>query len=451
MKTSVDAKENRSDRLKITQSRRILTFTRKFVDTGSQEVSSDLSKPSGSPSAKALLESEQRYRALFEGALNPIVLIDGKGNFSECNSAAEKFFECSREELLSRNVVDFEPPGKARIIPKELLGLWNRGETIENEYHINGSIKVLEFTISTIEFQGRLLILAMGQDITQRKLSEKELIESEEKFRALSEQSFLGIAIYSNNRFQYVNRALGELVGYPPEELLRWSLNEIQKLIHPHDFLFGFRRLEESESSPNNKETFQVRILRRDGAERLFEIYSRTTVFRGATAYFINMIDITEKKQAQVKQEMLNKSLELEQSALREKNIVLKGVLSQIDHDKEQIKKHIQANIDKVILPTLSSLRDRSSAEMIKYVDLVRSGLSDITNPYINRLQSDFPTLSPREMEICNMIKEGFSSKDIASSGHVSVQTVNKQRKRIRKKLGISGQDTNLASYLMSQ
>jgi len=133
---------------------------------------------------------------------------------------------------------------------------------------------------------------------------------------------------------------------------------------------------------------------------------------------------------------------------LREKNIILKGVLSQIDHEKQQIKEQIQANIDKVILPTLRSLRETAPIEIIKYIDLIRSGLSDITNPYISRLQSDYPSLSPREMVICNMIKEGFSSKDIALSGKVSVQTVNKQRKRIRKKLGISGKDINLVSYL---
>lgn len=450
-KTTVDVNESREERSQIAESGRKLTLRRKFVEVGSSEAGRNCPEPQVLPSARALLESEQRYHTLFEGALNPIMLIDGEGNFSECNGASQKFFDCSREELLCRNLADFVPPGKDRIIPRELLGLWNRGDTIENEYYINNSIKALELTISTIELQGQLLVLAVGQDITKRKLAEKELLESEEKFRTLTEQSLLGIAIYAGDRFHYVNGALAELVGYSANELLSWDLKRIQQLVHPHDLLFGFRRLEESELSSNDRGTFYLRIVCKDKTERSVEIYSRTVTFCGETAYLVNMIDVTEKKQARNKLEELNRILKLEQAALREKNVVLTGVLSQIDYDKEQIKVQIQANIDKVILPTLRSMRESAPMEMTKYIDLIHSGLTDITNPYISKLQTDFATLSPREMEICNMIKEGFSSKDIASAGHVSVQTVNKQRKRIRHKLGICSKEINLASYLRSQ
>jgi len=274
------------------QGRQKLALRRGSEKAGGRDVTSNVSKPSGLTSSKVSLESDQRYRALFEGALNPIMLIDGNGDFTECNGAALKFFECLQAELLSRNIGDFVPPGKESIIPKELPGLCNCGETIENEYYVNGSTKVMKLTISTIELQGQLLNLVVGQDITQHKLDEIKLLESEERFRSLSEQSLLGIAIYANNRFQYVNRTLAELVDYTTDELLSWNLEEIQKLVHPHDLLFGFRRLKESEPSSFGKGTYQLRIMRRDGGERSVEIHWRRLEYCGETAYLINMIDV---------------------------------------------------------------------------------------------------------------------------------------------------------------
>lgn len=58
--------------------------------------------------------------------------------------------------------------------------------------------------------------------------------------------------------------------------------------------------------------------------------------------------------------------------------------------------------------------------------------------------------MSPRESEICSMVKNGLTSKDIARTLGISTQTVLKQRKHIRKKLGINNSPINLTSYLKS-
>jgi DNA-binding CsgD family transcriptional regulator len=56
--------------------------------------------------------------------------------------------------------------------------------------------------------------------------------------------------------------------------------------------------------------------------------------------------------------------------------------------------------------------------------------------------------LSPREVEICHMIKNGYSTKEIATVLAISPQTVSVHRKIIRRKLGLTGSDTNLISFL---
>jgi len=66
----------------------------------------------------------------------------------------------------------------------------------------------------------------------------------------------------------------------------------------------------------------------------------------------------------------------------------------------------------------------------------------------MTNLENRVRVLSPREGEICNMIRNGMSSKEIAGALDISLHTVLKQRQRIRKKLGISNDQANLASYL---
>jgi DNA-binding CsgD family transcriptional regulator len=66
----------------------------------------------------------------------------------------------------------------------------------------------------------------------------------------------------------------------------------------------------------------------------------------------------------------------------------------------------------------------------------------------MNKLEKNAESLSPRELEICSLIRNGYTSKEIAGILNISPETVRTQRKKIRKKLGLIGQKTNLISYL---
>ncbi|MFK7825461.1 MAG: helix-turn-helix transcriptional regulator [Oligoflexales bacterium] len=59
--------------------------------------------------------------------------------------------------------------------------------------------------------------------------------------------------------------------------------------------------------------------------------------------------------------------------------------------------------------------------------------------------------LSPKEIQICNMIKNGLTVKEIAQMFHLSPRTVDKHRENIRKKLGLKSKKINLATYLLHE
>ncbi|MBT7631602.1 MAG: helix-turn-helix transcriptional regulator [Desulfobacula sp.] len=114
------------------------------------------------------------------------------------------------------------------------------------------------------------------------------------------------------------------------------------------------------------------------------------------------------------------------------------------------IKNSINSNVDKIILPIIYDLENQFPQGNQKNLQLLKSSLTEITSPFINKISNAVLSLTPTELQICNMIKSGLKTKEISKLRHISSSTVNRHRERIRKKLGITNEDINLATYLMS-
>lgn len=140
--------------------------------------------------------------------------------------------------------------------------------------------------------------------------------------------------------------------------------------------------------------------------------------------------------------------LESEKASLNNMNIALQEVLKKIQDEKNHIRENIQANVDKVIEPLLNALEMKLSHKDNKIAGLLRKNLKEIVSPFSNTLSKEFVRLTPVEINICNMIKNGLSTKEIARTRHISPATVSKQRENIRKKLNLTNRKTNLATYL---
>jgi DNA-binding NarL/FixJ family response regulator len=144
------------------------------------------------------------------------------------------------------------------------------------------------------------------------------------------------------------------------------------------------------------------------------------------------------------------KQLEIESTSLKNTNIALNEVLNRIKEDQSEVSSAIQANVSKVILPLLVNLSQNVRTEQKRLVELVSESLREITSPYVSKLSNRFMTLTPQEVLICHMIKNGFSSKEIAEARVLSVATVNTHRENIRRKLELNNKKVNLKSYLIN-
>jgi DNA-binding CsgD family transcriptional regulator len=145
-----------------------------------------------------------------------------------------------------------------------------------------------------------------------------------------------------------------------------------------------------------------------------------------------------------------NRQLLIEQTALQEANAALRAIMANIEREKQGIYKDMQANIEKVIMPLLHALSLELPKVQRKYADILRTSLEDITSPFIGQFLHQNQSLTPTEIGICNMIRNGLRTKEIAQMRNVSPATINRHREHIRRKLKIANSDVNLTTYLQS-
>ncbi len=159
---------------------------------------------------------------------------------------------------------------------------------------------------------------------------------------------------------------------------------------------------------------------------------------------------VAKRISAEKELENSNRQLTVERKALEESNIALRTVLSRIEEEKQEIYRNVQVNVDKVLMPILNALAMDLPKTHLKYVDMLRTNLEEVASPFVSHLSNTYLSLTPTEVSICNMIRSGMRSKEIAQIRGVSVSTINRHREHIRKKLGITNSDANLVTYLQS-
>ncbi len=144
------------------------------------------------------------------------------------------------------------------------------------------------------------------------------------------------------------------------------------------------------------------------------------------------------------------KQLNIERAALREMNIALRRVLAVAQDEQQEVGRRIQTNVNQIIMPIVHALENEVSQDKRGFIALLKQNLNDIISPFADQLSKAFMSLTPAEIRICHMIRDGLSTKDISRLRHLSPVTVSRHREHIRRKLGLTNQTVNLATYLQN-
>ncbi len=143
-------------------------------------------------------------------------------------------------------------------------------------------------------------------------------------------------------------------------------------------------------------------------------------------------------------------AIQREHQALQEANIALRAVLSRLEEEKHEIRSAIVANIQKIIMPIVFDLELQVTGRQRSSVTLLRQSLQEIASPFLTHICRTHMQLTPVEITISTMIRNGLSTKEIARLRCISAATVRRHRENIRRKLGLRNQDVNLSTYLQA-
>ena len=210
----------------------------------------------------ALIQSENRYRELFESNPHPMWVYDLETlAFLAVNSAALKQYGYSEQEFLSMTISDIRSP-EDRSQPLE-----NFAEPASHWRHQrkNGELIDVEVTAHKLDFSGRSAQLVLAYDITLRKRAEAALQASEARFRAIVEKAPLGIAEgeFTGNQFLEINQRYADIVGYSIAELKKMTFKDIT---HPDDISKDLAAMEELSAGKIPFFAIEKRYVRKDGA-----------------------------------------------------------------------------------------------------------------------------------------------------------------------------------------
>ncbi|MDY6954401.1 MAG: PAS domain S-box protein, partial [Thermodesulfobacteriota bacterium] len=257
---------------------------------------------------EALRESESRYSTLFTGITDAVLVHhitdDGRpGEFIDVNDVACKMLGYTRNELLGMGVGHIDAPESTVDVGRIVEDLKVGRDVLFEQTHVakDGRRIPVEVHAQALDYKGRLAVLSTVRDMTERKSTEEALRQSEERYRALFENSIDPIYVTTREgAFLDVNQSWLDLFGYTREEMI--GLNA-QKIYVDPDERSRFQRQIEQEGSVRN---YEVKFRKKDGTEMACLI---TATVRQASdgsilGYQGVMRDITESKriQAQLQQ-----------------------------------------------------------------------------------------------------------------------------------------------------
>jgi DNA-binding CsgD family transcriptional regulator len=144
-------------------------------------------------------------------------------------------------------------------------------------------------------------------------------------------------------------------------------------------------------------------------------------------------------------------ALKAKNSELREVNASLRTMLKASNVDKSELGDRVMSNIKELVVPYMDKLkRSRLDAKQMTYLKVLQANLNNIVSPFVHRLSSRYSVLTPTEIQVAQLVKEGKTTREIGELLNSSRRTIESHRQSIRVKLGLKDTKANLGSHLAS-
>jgi PAS domain S-box-containing protein len=441
-----------------------------------------------------LRESRRTLSAAFHESPAPMAITRlSDGVILDVNKSCLLWSGCSSDEVLggsSGQLGFWADPAQKDKVDGDMLA-HGRVDSREVEFRIRGGeIRKALYSARIIEVNSQPCILSHIHDVTDTNRAERELRRSEALLRGIVEnfpgvvfQLYVkdngerGLSYLSGNTIDvlgmpndtegFLDRALSRL---GPEERVRFE-DALDEAVQSRGMLDITSRF----VKPQGDEIF-IRCISRPelrGTELVFSgvlldvtmrhrlnnelalyrgrleemVLSRTAEFRAALGRLKREIETRKDTEARLRQREME--LENRRTELEEMNAALRVLLKQREEDRSSMETSVLSNVKTLVLPYIERLQMQGMPEShSKSLDMIKAHLEGITSSFARSVSSEYLGLTPAEMQVASLIRDGRSSKEIAGLLGVSFNTVQTHRYHIRKKAKLKNKKLNLCAYL---
>ncbi len=393
-------------------------------------------------------ESEQLFRTLAEKSLTSIYVIQD-GRFRFMNPYGVALVGYSYAELVEMNAEGLVHPKDIKSVEKNTRAMLKGKISAPYEFRIitkQGQIRWLFETVTSIFYNGRPAILGNAVDISERKAVEEKLKASELWYRTLFETTGAATMVLESDTTICEVNSIFNSYGYTKEDLENTSW---KRLVSDKDFErvyanHNLRRID-PQAPPR---CYGWQLVTRGGELR--DIYMTADIIPGTTKSIVSLLDITELKKAEEAIQKRGEELEKKTHELQEMNTALRVLLKQREQDRVDLEEKVHLNIKKLVQPYVERLKKdrREDNRSLSDIAILEANLANVVSSFSYKLSSRLLNLTPRELQIANLIKEGKTTKEISDFMRISESSINITRYRIRKKLGLNKRKFNLQTCL---
>lgn len=285
----------------------------------------------------------------------------------------------------------------------------------------------------------------------------ERLRESEEKFETIFEHANDHIAyVGMDGTIIEVNRKFEDVFGYRREEVIGRKFYDFGVLSPPdwqrcidlaNELLSG--RVVASEA-------IEFEAMGSDGRRIFMEVNPRAVVKDGEVKGILAITrDVTARKR---EEELLRKHRDdLERlvkertSNLEEANTALRLMLRKAEEVRSELGGTLLSNVKELVLPYVEKLKKSGLTDVQRaYIESLEANLNTITSPFAQGVSARFMNLTPAEIRVADMVKQGKTTKEIADLLGMSPRTIDTHRYNIRAKLGLKKKRVNLRTHLLA-
>ncbi len=405
------------------------------------------------------LAAEQKFSESIIACLPGLFfMIDEQGRYLRWNKNLERLLGYSAKEIMHRDSRDFVPPEDRERIAKATQLALREGsfEVYYSNQAKDGAVIPFYAQGVRAEIDGNRYVIGVELDLTDLRKAEEALRESEEHLRSLMETA-TNFAVYrlafeNNDPGQatvvFVSPSIIDLLGVKePRNLEEWFAN-----IHPDDV---DRIIDDHLAMPRRERTDESMKVFHPGLGqwRWVQFLSTTIIDENDGLRYSNGIifDVTDRIRAAESVKRKEEELKRQTDKLARLNTALQVLAEHREREIKETEAGILNTLERLVKPYLQDLSaTRLDDEQRTYLEIVEANLRTIASPLTKKLSSWQRLLSPAEIRVADLIRNGKQTKEIASLLGVSKNAVAFHRKNVRRKLGLAHKKINLAAYLQS-